>query len=131
MTTPQIHASLEEAQMLKNAGWEKPCVHYAIFETEKHHSHDYIHRVYCYAYNISIAQYFDVDSDIIFEGKLYMPTLGEIELPEAMVIYYRKHSGWFYGQVLWYNLSSYEVPYKTELSARIHAWVWAKENGLV
>ena len=122
MTTPQIYATLEEAQILKNAGWEKP-THFCTmqswqkaeectFETEK-------------GYGGGIH-----DHDIA--GFLYRPTLGEIELPERLFIV--KTGFGYIAMTMDYSdnvKSMSSLYYESELSARIHAWIFAKQNGLV
>jgi hypothetical protein len=111
MTTPQIHATLEEAQMLKNAGWEAPTLY-----------------GYYYDFTGKISEWkcdhVKYINNLLF-GITYAPTLGEIKLPE----------GWYV--VLEVGKWAYHYPngsagwFETELEARIHAWITAKRNGLV
>jgi hypothetical protein len=117
-----IYASIEDALKLKEAGFEKECVHHAIICTE-----DVIDMT------ISICAYdFIIDSlensDMIpIHKKLWLPTLEEIDLPEDIFVI-RNIEKW---KVLDYSLAPSAVDiennyhFATELEARAEAWIWA------
>lgn len=137
-----INATLEEAQRMKNAGANKDTFFF------------YAKRIKTGTYHLcSIMQYEDNGSTSSFysysankimsqyefeENTIPAYTLGEIELPEGFsIVCWSQKEGWLVlcanDEEIQYRLWC-ELPndnyFKTELSARIHAWIYAKENNL-
>jgi hypothetical protein len=120
----QIHATLEQAEKLKKAGFDKKCSHYAVFVESTH-----CNFVEVYYRNILIgveatdSKGFSFESDY-FEGDLFLPTLGEIELHEGVFVCKVGRLGvWsFYDPDREADYEKYH--YESELEARIEAWIY-------
>jgi hypothetical protein len=119
-----IHATIEQSERLRDAGWEK--------ETYFAHCYKMHNRTWTLTYrnHQGLLPY-------PYDDVLYAPTLGEIELPEEVYVVKKE----FRGYKIWVTndfegeesgvgnkpLLFYEF-FESELDARIEAWIYFKKK---
>lgn len=138
MNKPPIYINnIDLAIEMKKAGFDKECVHSA--KKRKYYITDNETIIIC-AYGVVIVE---VEKTVEFDGKLYLPTLSEIELPEGVYITPYKiyladgsEKSVFYcfdnnKRLFVKKLSggrSRQKYFETELEARAYAWLWANQK---
>lgn len=122
------------ALKMREAGFNKDCFFYAVL-------HQYTKRSILKFYHAYASEFSEFDAihweGNIFEDRLNLPTLGEIELPPTLMIR-RDHDNTFtiycvlmddgHFLALWLKEIGVKNIFETELKARAHAWLWAKQN---
>jgi hypothetical protein len=129
--------NFELALQMKMAGFDKECFFRALnhnfYEPVTRKNYENLHILYGYV-KIVATHYF---SPACFSGSketLYLPTLGEIDLPEYISIVREQKSYYVYcnNNLLLQEILNTELPnkntFKTELEARAHAWIWANQK---
>jgi hypothetical protein len=110
--------NLELALQMQMAGFNEECVHKAFIDDSA-----YFDAISILAYGSVLKKQSYKGKD--FAGMLNLPTLGEIGLPKKMFIF-KTDKG--FRPVIMGVKNMPSIWYKTELEARAHAWLWAKQN---
>jgi hypothetical protein len=151
--------NFELAMKMKMAGFDKECsfraVNYSFYEPVTRKNYDHLHILYGYIKTVGnryfipecfievVTYYFSPACFSGSEETLYLPTLGEIDLPEGVYVApYKIDSGDGGKNTVFYcfdnnkrlfvkKLSGGRIKQKyfeTELEARAHAWLWANQE---
>lgn len=126
--------NFELALQMKMAGFDKECFFRALnhnfYEPVTRKNYENLHILYGYV-KIVATHYF---SPACFSGSketLYLPTLGEIDLPDFISIRKVWHFEGCYRYAFVNDLTNNPVDdnwHLSELEARCYAWLWTKQN---